>query len=172
MKTRFSLLAVAVAALVLATASTPAVAARPALALDPAVGPPTSLIQAKGSGFAGREVVALYFEGVRVGSDTTSPTGKFNTRLMVPAAARPGSHTVDAIGQSSGVATRATFLVRTDWLQGCFEGGRSCFNPYENVLGPGNVGALRVAWRAAVGSDGMSSAVYASGKLFVGMAHM
>jgi outer membrane protein assembly factor BamB len=74
------------------------------------------------------------------------------------------------VGQSSGASARAIFLVRTDWLQGCFEGGRSCFNPYENVIGPGNAGALAVAWRAHVTCDGRSSPVYANGLFFVGTA--
>jgi outer membrane protein assembly factor BamB len=143
-------------------------AARAGLALEPAVGPPTSLVKAKGSGFAAREVVALYFDGVGVGSAVTSPTGKFTARFGVPGSARPGDHTVEAVGQSSGVSARAVFLVRTDWLQGCFDGGRSCFNPYENVIDPGNAGALVVAWRAQVGTDGSSSPVYANGTLFVG----
>jgi outer membrane protein assembly factor BamB len=156
--------------LVLLSVTAPAVAARIGLALEPAVGPPTSLVKAKGSGYAGRELVALFFDGVRVGSDVAGPTGKFNARFAVPVSARPGDHTVEAVGQSSGVSVRAVFLVRTDWLQGCFEGGRSCFNPYENLLGRGNAGALAVAWRAPVGTDGTSSPVYANGKLFVGAA--
>jgi outer membrane protein assembly factor BamB len=154
--------------LLLLSVATPALAARTALTLDPAVGPPTSLVNAKGFGYAGGEVVALFFDGVRVGSDVANRTGKFNARLVVPASARPGDHTIETVGQSSGVSARALFLVRTDWLQGCFNGGRSCFNPYENVIGPGNAGALAVRWRAAVGTDGGSAPVYANGKLFVG----
>jgi outer membrane protein assembly factor BamB len=151
--------------------STSALATRgTALALEPGVGPPTSLVRANGSGYAGREVVALFFDGVRVGSDVTNPNGKFHAPLTVPTTARPGDHTVEAVGQVSHVSARAVFLVRTDWLQGCFEGGRSCFNPFENVLDPGNVGMLMVAWRAHVNSDGSSSPVYANGKLFVGTA--
>jgi outer membrane protein assembly factor BamB len=100
----------------------------------------------------------------------TGPTGKFNTTFVVPPPAHPGEHTVEAVGQSSGVSARAVFLVRTDWLQGCIDGGRGCFNPYENVLGRGNAEALAVRWRAPVGTDGGSSPVYANGKLFVGTA--
>jgi outer membrane protein assembly factor BamB len=163
--------ALSMACLLLLSVPAPAVAARgTALALDPAVGPPTTIVKAKGSGYAGGEVVALYFDGVRVGSDVTGRTGKFNTRFRVPTAARPGDHAVDAIGQSSGASARALFLVRTDWLQGCFGGGRSCFNPYENVIDRSNAGALAPAWRAAVGTDGASSPVYAHGSLFVGTA--
>jgi outer membrane protein assembly factor BamB len=169
---RFLRAAVAGAAcLVLLSARTPAVAARTWLALEPGVGPPTSVVKAKGSGYAGREAVALLFDGVRVGSDVTGPTGKVNGRFIVPAAARPGDHTVEVVGQSSGVSARAVFSVRTDWLQSCFDGGRSCFNRYENVLGRGTAGALAVRWRAPVGTDGTSSPVYANGKLFVGAAN-
>jgi outer membrane protein assembly factor BamB len=174
MKLRLSILAALCAAVVAATASsmTPALAARGAtLALNPAVGPPTAIVKAKGSGYAGGEVVALFFDGVRVGSDFANRAGKLNTRITVPAAALPGDHSVEAVGQSSGVSARALFLVRTDWLQGCFEGGRGCFNPYENVLGRDNAGSLAVRWRAPVGADGASSPVYANGKLFVGTAN-
>jgi outer membrane protein assembly factor BamB len=142
--------------------------ARAGLSLDPAVGPPTTLVKAKGAGFASGELVALFFDGGRVGSDVASRTGKFNGRFAVPASARPGEHVVEAVGQSSGISARAMFLIRTDWLQGCFDGGRSCFNPYENLLEPANAGALALAWRAQVGTDGSSSPVYANGKLFVG----
>jgi outer membrane protein assembly factor BamB len=156
------------ACLLLLSVAAPAVAARQALALNPAVGPPTTVAKAKGSGYGGREIVALFFDGQRVGSTATGPTGKFNTSLVVPVSVAPGDHTVEAVGQSSGVVARAVFLVRTDWLQGCFDGGRSCFNPFENVLGRGNAGALAVRWRAPVGTDGGSAPVYANGKLFVG----
>jgi outer membrane protein assembly factor BamB len=156
------------ACLLFLTLAAPAGAARAGLTLGPAVGPPTSLVKAKGFGFAGGEVVAFFFDAGRVGSELASRSGKFNGRLSVPASARPGEHAVEAVGQSSGVVARATFVVRTDWLQACFGGGRSCFNPVENVIGPANAGALAPAWRAAVASDGSSSPVYANGKLFVG----
>jgi len=171
--TRISLRAAVLGAacLLLLSVAAPAATARATLALNPAIGPPTSLVKAKGSDYAAGEVVALFFDGARVGSAVAGPTGKFNTRFAVPASARPGEHAVDAVGQTSGVSARALFLVRTDWLQGCFAGGRSCFNPYENVIGPGNAGALAVAWRAPVGTDGASAPVYANGLVFVGTSH-
>jgi outer membrane protein assembly factor BamB len=161
-------LPLAASLLLLLSPASPAGAARAGLSLDPAVGPPTSLVKAKGAGFASGELVALFFDGGRVGSDVASRTGKFNGRFAVPASARPGEHVLEAVGRSSAVSAQAMFLVRTDWLQGCFDGGRSCFNPYENVLGPTNAAGLAPAWRAAVGTNGSSSPVYANGKLFVG----
>jgi len=162
----------AVCLALLAVASGPGIAARATiLTVNPGVGPPTTLTKVKGSGYAGGEVVALFFDGGRVGSDLAGPNGKFNTRIRVPASALPGDHLVEAIGLSSGASAKAAFLVRTDWLQGCFDGGRSCFNPYENVIGAGNAGALTVAWRAHITCDGESSPVYANGVLFVPTAH-
>jgi outer membrane protein assembly factor BamB len=167
MRVRWAVVLTAAWLLLLSLAAS-AGAARPGLALEPAVGPPTSLVKAKGAGFQGGEVVALLFDGGRVGSAVASRTGKFNGRFTVPASARPGQRVVEAVGQASGVSARALFLVRTDWLQGCFDGGRGCFNPYENVLGPGNAGGLSVAWRVSAGADGSSAPVYANGRLFVG----
>lgn len=149
-------------------AAASAATARASLTLDPAVGPPTTLTRAKGVGFAPRETVVLFFDGVQVGSDVSGPTGKFNTRFRVPSSARPGDHVVESQGRSSGISARAVFLVRTDWLQGCFEAGRSCFNPYENVLAPDTVGGLRLAWRSPVQTDAGSAPVYANGRIFVG----
>jgi hypothetical protein len=148
----------------------PAAAAAGGLALEPAVGPPTTLVQAEGSGFAPSELVALSFDGARVGSAVTSPTGTVHARLSLPAAARPGDHRVEAVGEASRASASAPFLVRTDWLQGCFDSGRSCTNPYENVIGPSNVGALAETWRTKLGADGATSPVYVEGVLFVGTA--
>jgi len=170
MKRQLLILATAAACLALAVVEAPAVAARTGLALDPTIGPPTSLVKAKGAGYAAGELVALSFDGARVGSAVAGPTGKFNARFEVPATARPGQHPVEAVGESSGVTLKAVFLVRTDWLQGCFEAGRSCFNRYENVIGPRDAASLGVAWRARVGTDGASAPVYANGRLFVGTA--
>src|SRR5919204_2727762 len=109
------LLAAAVLTTAAAPAPTPAaVAAGAGLSLNPAVGPPTSLVKAKGAGYAAGEVVALYFDAARVGSAIASRTGKFNARFAVPASARPGDHVVEAVGQSSDITARALFLVRTD----------------------------------------------------------
>jgi outer membrane protein assembly factor BamB len=138
------------------------------LTLKPAVGPPTTQTKVKGVGYQAGEIVALYFDGGRVGSVLADSFGKFVKKIAVPAAALPGYHTVEGVGQASGLSARAVFLVRTDWLEGCFESGRSCFNPFENVLDPGDVGRLAVRWRAPVGTDGRSSPVYANGLLFVG----
>jgi outer membrane protein assembly factor BamB len=127
-------------------------------------------VVARGSGFAAGERVVFLFDRVRVVAHLADATGAVKVALPIPAAARPGEHTVKARGAASGIWVQRSLLVRTDWLQGCFGVTRTCFDPYENVLGAGNVGALGVVWRASVGTTGDSAPVFADGKLFVGTA--
>src|SRR6266487_6743455 len=119
------LAAVVAAAFVLASVagSSPAGAATTAAAitLKPPVGPPTTKVQVKGAGFVAGETVAIYFDLARVASTLANSTGGFGKRIVVPATALPGNHTVEADGGSSGLVAQAVFLVRTDWAQSCFE---------------------------------------------------
>jgi len=150
--------------------ASPRASLQAALTLDPGIGPPTSVARATGSGFSPGETVALSFDSTRIASATAGRNGAFGKGIRIPASAMPGDHVVGAVGVSSGLVSEAVFLVRTDWLQACFDSGRSCFDPYENVLGRSTVGKLAVAWRTTVGADGFSSPVYASGEVFVGTA--
>jgi outer membrane protein assembly factor BamB len=148
--------------------SAPATAAGARLAVKPSVGPPTALVKASGSGFVAGERVVLSFDGLVMGSARANRRGKVAITMTIPQTARPGPHLVEEGGQTGGLDEQATFLVRTDWPQGCFESTRSCFDPYENVIGPGTVAGLAPIWHTHVGTDGSSAPVYANGKLFVG----
>src|SRR5689334_20379961 len=94
------------------------------LTLKPAVGPPTTKTKATGTGYLAGETVVLSFDGARLAHVVADQTGAFSKRIVVPASALAGHHTVAATGRSSGLAATAPFLVRTDWLQACFDGGR------------------------------------------------
>jgi outer membrane protein assembly factor BamB len=154
-----------------ATASPRSPAVGPAaLSLKPAIGPPTTPTRARGTGYLPGEKVAVSFDGGAAVLAVADANGTFSKRISVPAAALPGAHTVTAVGRSSQLDVSAVFVVRTDWLQACSDAGRSCFNPYENTLPPGAVGALALRWRAAVATDGRSSPVYANGLIFAGTA--
>src|SRR5215813_13737402 len=166
-----SLLASAASLLGSVTGAGPAAAATStAITLRPSVGPPTTKVQVGGSGYGAGETVAIFFGGSRIASTLTDPAGAFSKRIVVPALARPGYHTVEADGLTSSRSARAVFLVRTDWVQGCFETGRSCFNPYENVIGPRTAGLLARAWTAPIGASGAGSPVYQGGVLYAGGA--
>jgi len=148
------------------SASRAAIAAT--LTLTPTVGPPTALVDASGSGFQARELVAFYFDRTRVGSARATRAGTVARTLAVPATALPGNHAITAKGLTSRLLARATFTVRTDWLLSCFEEGRSCYNPYENVIDRGDVDLLASAWTTKVGTTGQGSPIYADGLVFVG----
>jgi outer membrane protein assembly factor BamB len=164
------LAAVLAAAFVLASVAgaSPAGATTASITLKPSVGPPTTKVQVKGSGYVAGETVALYFDGGRIASTLADSTGAFRKGIVVPASALPGNHTVEADGVSSGTVAQAVFLVRTDWTQGCFEAGRSCFNPYENVIGPRTAGLLAPRWDTNIGASGAGSPVYQGGVLYAG----
>jgi outer membrane protein assembly factor BamB len=151
-----------------AAGASPAGASTAAISLKPSVGPPTSKVMVGGSGYRAGETVAIFFDLSRIGSAVADRAGGFDRQVVVPASARPGSHVVAAHGVVSGLLAKAAFVVRTDWLQQCFEAGRSCFNPYENVLGPRNVGRLARSWAAKIGASGAGSAVYQGGVLYAG----
>ena len=154
-------------ALLAAAAIPPASAATARLTLRPNTGPPTSSTTVSGSGFASGEAVTVTFDGTTLASPTTSG-GKFSVSVQVPATSPPGAHTIMAQGASSGTTAQATFTVRTDWIQFHFNGVRSGFNPFENVLDPGKAAGITERRRTPVGTSVLASPVYCAGRIFVG----
>jgi outer membrane protein assembly factor BamB len=129
-----------------------ATAAGTTLSLSPAVGPPTTGVVASEQGFAPGETVAVAFDGQQLATAVASSGGSAAATFKVPKAALPGTHTVTATGRSSLRSARATFLVRTDWTQFRFDGGRTGFQPFENALTPSNVPMLQLSWQAQLGA--------------------
>jgi outer membrane protein assembly factor BamB len=104
-------------------------------------------MQLQGNRFGLNETVLAYFDDTtQIGSITTDATGQFVLQVTVPKTALPGTHTVRATGQSSGLTTLALFLVRTDWTQPGFGPSHLGNNPYENVLTTSNVSGLTLDW--------------------------
>lgn len=126
--------------------------AAPTLKVKPAIGPPTSKPRVTGTGFGALEVVDLTFDAGSVGSAHTNATGTFKTHVIVPQTATPGSHSVKATGEQSGLTATANFLVRTDWPQYHFDAAHQGSNPYENVLNASNVSGLTQKWVTSIGS--------------------
>lgn len=155
--------------LVVALSPPPAHAGAPSIALDPTSGPPTAAVEVTGQGFAVAETVALTMGPVSVGSAATDGSGSFVTTITVPAAARPGSRLVNAVGETSGLTAQAPFLVRTDWTQFGFDDDHTRFNPYENVLNVRNVRRMQLDWQAQLGSPVFgSSPAIVDGVAYVG----
>ena len=161
--------AVGLFALVAGTGPAAAAATGIAIALRPSVGPPTAEVHFGGSGYGAVETVAIhFFDGSRIASALADSAGAFGKPIVVPAPARPGHHIVEAGGLTGRRSAQAVFLVRTDWVQGCFEAGRSCFYPYEHVIGPGTAGLFARSWAAPIGASGTGSPVYQGGVRYAG----
>src|SRR5436190_17372662 len=135
--------------------------------LTPTVAPPTSRVQVSGRGFRASETVDISFDTTLVAQATTDPLGNFAASFAVPASALPGSHAVEATGQSSGLTAQATFLVRTDWSAFRFGASRTGFNPYENVLNSSNVSGLVLGWRTLLPSFIDCSPTVAGGVVYI-----
>ena len=121
-----------------------------------------------GSEFGATESVQVDFDEAEVASATTDAAGAFQTTLEVPASALPGPHEVTATGESSGLSTSATFLVRSNWRQ--FRNGHrhTGYDPYENVLGAANVGHLKINRQARTGQVVYSSPAVVNGVVYAG----
>jgi outer membrane protein assembly factor BamB len=138
-----------------------------ALAVDRGVGPPTTLVTVSGSGFGAREAVDLSVDGGLAALLAAGPDGRFvGARVQIPASAEPGRHRVTALGRRSGEAVEASFLVRTDWPSARGDALQTGCNPFENVIGTGNVGRLQPRFMVPVGG-GESTPVVAGGLVFV-----
>jgi len=132
----------------LAGASASPLSGSPSLSLDRRVGPPTSRLSVHLAGFRARETVVLSFDGSDVARVVADAQGAFaGLAGAAPREARPGTHSLVAVGLSSGASASATFVVQTDFAQWKFDDNKSGVNPFENVLGVSNVSQLRLLWK-------------------------
>jgi hypothetical protein len=142
----------------------------------PTLGPPLTFVTLQGLHFDPLTAVDVYFDSTQLASTTTDKNGSFGngvisaagptwTRIQVPSTALPGQHTITAKEHGGQKSAQVAFLVRTDWPQFHFDVQHTGLNPYENVLGPGTVSGLAMAWNAEYG--GFSPAV-ANGVVYAG----
>ena len=84
----------------------------PAIAVTPSTGPPGSAATVSGAGFGNSERVSISFDGTTLRSATTDSSGRFlPVPIHVPAAAIGGSHTISAVGGTTGLQAQAVFTV-------------------------------------------------------------
>jgi outer membrane protein assembly factor BamB len=148
----FSVLAVSFLAV---TAFSQRCRAQASITLSKKIGPPTSNLWVAGSGFQPNIGVDIYFDNKDEALAVTNEQGQFpRTQLSVPNTAAPGRHFVSAIGRNNGGAAQLRFIVNTDWSQTGFGPTQQNWNPYENVLNPGNVNRLGLLWFSYFGTYG------------------
>jgi hypothetical protein len=142
------------------------------ISLSPASGPPGSMTLVTGQGFGANETVILGFDALAVSSALTDGAGSFTKSIQIPKGARPGAHTVSARGQRSGLFASAVFTVTTvEWPTFRFEPAHSGFNPFEQILTPGNVPQLSLSWIANGFGPGLvfhSSPAVVGGLVYIG----
>ena len=95
-------------------------------------------------------------------------TGKFAVRITIPKMALPGSHTIQATGQTSGFTAQTALLVQTDWAQFRFGPYHTGNNPCENVLKSSNVSGLTLDWIYRTKNSINSSPAVANGVVYGG----
>ncbi len=152
----------------LVSAYSVAKAATASITLSKTSGPPTTLVRVKGRGFGNSETVNIFFDTTQVGSVSTNRTGSFTRQFNVPASAQPGTHTVQAVGQSSGLSAQASFLVQSNWFMFGHDASHTSYNQYENTVNPSNVSQLVPDWTNATGYSNNASPVVAKGILYIG----
>lgn len=170
----FLLLLLTTSLLCSGTNPAPTTPTTPTLTVTPAYAPPGTDIYLWGSGFDPLSNVDIYFDAIHLTTITTNSSGAFGggsiqggVAVQLPASATPGQHWISAFERSGQKLARKFFLVRTDWAEFHFDAGHSGLNPYENVLGPANVGGLQLDWSYQTGGPVGLPAV-ANGVLYVG----
>ena len=136
---------------------------------SPTSGPPGSQLSVSGTGFAKEEAIDIYFDTTDEALASANAQGAFTgINIQIPATAVPGNHTITAIGRHSGISAQTPFLVQTNWNEFRGTPQHQGVNPYENVLNPGNVGNLDVAWSTPIGAAIVSSPAVANGVAYIG----
>lgn len=130
------------------TVHTPASASSGAsLTLSASAGPPMMTIQLIGSGFEATESVSLTFDTTPLGTTISSASGTFSVSEKISHSALLGTHSLQAIGETSRRSAQASFLVQANWTVDGFNAQRTHANPFENVLSRANVSHLVLNWQ-------------------------
>jgi outer membrane protein assembly factor BamB len=143
--------------------------AAPSIILSKKSGPPTSRILVSGKGFEPNVGVDIYFGTRDEALVVTNAKGEFEkARAYAPRSARPSQHWVTALERNNDKGAQKPFLVQTDWPQFRFEEDGTRLNPYENVLGPRNVGNLALKWIFKTDSSVVSAPAVVNGAVYIG----
>lgn len=143
--------------------------AAPAMTLGPPVGPPTTALTVKGTGYGAGVTVDIYFDTSAQCLVLANATGTWSCRFSVPRDAQPGGHFVTAVNRSTGAGVQKPYLVRTNWTHmNGLNAARTGHNLYENTLTRQNVSELVPKWRVNLGAPLVHAVpVVADGIVFV-----
>ena len=160
---------VAIAALMVAPFPRMSASAAPSVALSPILNHPSSQVTVSGSGFGAGKGIDVYWDTSDEMLVVSDSTGTFRKKAIpVPSSALPGTHWVTALERDNGNGAQASFTVRTDWIEHGFGSRGRRYNPYENVISPGNAAKLDVAWTYTTGDIIESSPAVVAGTVYIG----
>jgi outer membrane protein assembly factor BamB len=165
----------AAAVIVLLALALPATAA-PSKPLDAAIrlsktdGPPGTYLAIAGSGYQAGDTISITEDNIPLYSVPANPDGTFGpTRIQIKTFFGPGQMPIAATGSPSGATASRTFTIRTNWPQFHATPNHQGNNPYENVLGPGNVSLLVQLWKGPTNNFfALSSPIVYKGVVYVG----
>ena len=127
------------------------------VSLLPMSGPVTTEVTVTGSAFGSSEKITVNFDSLPVATTTSGSHGTFQTSFNVPKSALPGIHPVKVTGGRSGISVVANFTVTAAWPKFHLGPTNSGFNPFENVIGVGNISALEQVWTGPTGAANVAS---------------
>lgn len=141
------------------------------ISLSTASGPPTITLKVSGNGFAPHSKVDVYFDVCDQSEAVTDGSGSFSRiAIQAPASALPGKHWVSAVERSSGVSSRASFTVQSDWAE-FHKQNMMRWNGVETVLKVRNVGRLEEKWTTYTGGGVYTAPAVANGVVYVGSSN-
>ena len=141
----------------------------PVITVNPAVGPPTTNVTVKVTGYGAFAAIDIFFDTTDVCLTFANAAGAASCAVKVPKDAQPKQHWISARQQSTATGAQKSFLVRSSMPQFHGRNGlHSGVNPYENTLNESNVGNLDVLWTKPIGPTGTDgSPVTANGIVYV-----
>lgn len=138
--------------------------------VKPYFGPPTTRVTAVGGIGAAKEPITIYF-GSEVVATTKNESKEpgFETTFNVPSSAHAGVYTVTAEGMWAHGTVSAEFIVTASWPNARLKPELWGYDPYENLLSPGNVSSLSVQSIASWAGHVDSEPIYADRTVFAGL---
>ena len=137
-----------------ASSASPAGSAPAAMSVSPTRGTPTSLTRISADGFEpGETVDAIFDTATPAGSTIADSAGNVSMTVQIPTAARPGTHLIGAIGETTSTTATSQFIVSTPWLQAGYDATHAGFNPFENVVTVDSAAGLHLVWSIDTGTS-------------------
>ena len=141
------------------------------IAASPDTATPGQQVIVTGSGFQANEAVDIYWDSTvnnALATATADANGNINQAITVPALATPGSHSLIAVGRTSGLSFTTPIATDTNWGDFGFDNAHHRENIHEYLLGAGNVANLQLEWTAQTKTGLKDSPVYANGLVYIG----